>query len=221
MAATGDLFSVVVGYSTQKFVFTRPANQSLNALRDWWFYSLKWQMARTEISSGQLIQIYDLTFALFSKPVKTHSFETGMPVYVFTCSIRGSKSYNISDVATMMASPQSVITRTRILSRGSFLSSIFMDQSPRVWSTQSLWQWDDVLSCQRFLYLLIQEESRGGEHLHLFLHWNQSVRAWHLSQPHFTMECWDGEDSISVQWRRASREGRCAGAKTFCFFVGI
>ena len=28
---------------------------------DWWFYSLKWRMARTEISSGQIIQIYDLT----------------------------------------------------------------------------------------------------------------------------------------------------------------
>ena len=40
----------------------RPANQSLNALRDWWFYSLKWRMARTEISSGQIIQIYDLTW---------------------------------------------------------------------------------------------------------------------------------------------------------------
>ena len=40
----------------------RPANQSLNALRDWWFCSLKWRMARTEISSGLINQIYDLTW---------------------------------------------------------------------------------------------------------------------------------------------------------------
>ena len=40
----------------------RPASQSLNALRDWWFYSLKWRVAQTEISSGQIIQIYDLTW---------------------------------------------------------------------------------------------------------------------------------------------------------------
>ena len=30
-----------------------------------WFYSLKWRMARTEISSGQIIQIYDLTWHSF------------------------------------------------------------------------------------------------------------------------------------------------------------
>ena len=59
-------------------------------------------------------------------------------------------------------------TGTRILARSSCQSSFCMDQCPRHQSTQSLWQREDVLSCQTVVPVVINtRQTPGGSQGHV------------------------------------------------------